>query len=61
MHEDMEQLKIDLAKSDTTYCKIGNTPDIRNLDSYYYLTIQGKSSPGGQGFLHAIEAIYAVT
>jgi len=52
--------KLDLQKRDPNYYKSGKTPEIRDLDTYYYLTVSGKSSPESQEFLQAIERIYAI-
>lgn len=57
----MEQLKIDLVKTDiNAYYQAGPDPEIRDLDAYYYLTIEGKSAPEAQSFTNAIESIYAI-
>lgn len=56
----MEQLKKDLTKTDPNYYKVGKEPDIRTIDSFYYLTVGGKSAPEDQKFLTAIETIYAI-
>jgi hypothetical protein len=52
--------KIDLAKTDKTYYKATKKPEIVDLDSYYYLTIEGQSAPEDQQFIDAIGAIYPI-
>ena len=52
--------KVDLTKEDPNYYKVGLKPELRDLDPYYYLSIQGKSSPEDPKFLTAIESIYAI-
>lgn len=52
--------KINLQKTDPNYYTAKKNPEIRDLDSYYYLTATGKSSPESQPFLQAIEELYAV-
>lgn len=52
--------KIDLSKMDTAYYKAGLSPELKDFDTYYYLTIEGQSAPENELFLSAIEAIYSV-
>ena len=52
--------KINLEKADPNYYKVGTTPELRDLDTYNYVTIEGKCSPQEPAFNQAIEAIYAV-
>ncbi len=52
--------KLDLTKSDLNYYKVGKKPEIRDLDPYYYLTIEGQSAPEDPIFHRAIEKLYAV-
>lgn len=52
--------KLDLQKADPNYYKVGKKPELRDLDPYYYLTIQGRSAPEDEKFNSALEALYAV-
>ncbi|MEQ8712525.1 MAG: GyrI-like domain-containing protein [Cyclobacteriaceae bacterium] len=52
--------KINLQKADPNYYKAGSKPEIRDLDTYNYLTIAGEGSPEAPAFNEAIQAIYAV-
>ncbi len=52
--------KLDLKKTDPNYYKAKKSPELRDLDTYYYLTVRGKSSPESPQFLSAIEQIYAI-
>ena len=52
--------KLDLQKEDAYYYKAKKSPELKDLDTYYYLTVSGKSSPESPEFLRAIEQIYAV-
>ena len=52
--------KINLEKTDPNYYKAGSRPEIRDLDTYNFLTIAGKCSPQEAPFNEAVEAIYAV-
>ncbi len=52
--------KLDLSKQDKTYYKATKEPLIRDLDPYYYLTVEGQSAPDDQVFLNAIEKLYSV-
>ncbi len=51
--------KLDLSKVDKTYYTARKTPAIIDLDSYFYVTIEGQSSPDDPRFLNAIETLYA--
>ncbi len=51
--------KLDLYKVDKTYYTANKTPVIIDLDSYFYVTIQGQSSPDNPKFLNAIQTLYA--
>lgn len=51
--------KLDLKKLDKVYYTAKTTPEIIDLDSYFYVTIQGQSSPDDPRFIQAIEALYA--
>lgn len=52
--------KLDLEKADTNYYKVGLEPEIRDLDPYYYLTVEGKGSPNSKPFFTAMEQLYAI-
>lgn len=52
--------KIDLQKTDPNYYRVKKTPELRDLDTYYYLTSSGQNSPESNEFLQAIEILYAV-
>lgn len=52
--------KTDLLKEDPNYYKVSKNPEIRDLDTYYYLSISGKCAPDDERFLSAIEALYKV-
>ena len=52
--------KTDLLKEDPNYYKVGKKPELRDLDTYYYLSISGKCAPDAPQFLTAIEALYKV-
>jgi len=52
--------KLDLSKVDKTYYKAKKNPALVDLDSYYYLTVSGKSSPESPEFQDAIEKLYSV-
>lgn len=52
--------KLDLQKADPNYYKATGTPELRDLDTYYFLTISGKSSPESEQFHQAIEILYAI-
>lgn len=55
----MELLKIDLSKTDPYY-KARPEPEIKDLDTYYFLTVEGQSAPENQKFTMAMTAIYAI-
>ncbi len=52
--------KLDLAKADKNYYTASKSAEVRDLDSYYYLTISGQSSPEDKLFLDAIGKLYSV-
>lgn len=52
--------KVNLAKSDPNYYHAQSNPELKDLDTYYYLTFDGKGDPESQKFLEAIEHLYAV-
>jgi hypothetical protein len=52
--------KVNLQKADPNYYKVGSEPEIRDLDTYNYLTIAGEGSPEEPAFKEAIQAIYTV-
>lgn len=52
--------KLDLQKTDANYYKASKKPELKDLDSYYYLTASGRCSPEAPEFMHAIEKLYAV-
>ena len=52
--------KLDLQKADSNYYKGSKTPEIKDLDSYYYLSVQGKGHPESEPVWTAIEQLYAV-
>ena len=51
---------INLQKIDTTYYSAKKTPELVDLDTYYFLTVSGKSSPEAPVFLASLELLYAV-
>ncbi len=51
--------KLDLNKVDKSYYTARKLPEIIDLDSYFYVTVQGKSSPDHPVFLNSIETLYA--
>ena len=52
--------KLDLRKADPNYYSAKKNPELKDLDSYYYLSLQGKGDPQGDEFLNAIDQLYAV-
>ena len=52
--------KLNLSQIDKGYYTAKRTPEIKDFDTYYYLSLKGQSSPEDAQFLQAIEAIYAV-
>ena len=52
--------KLDLQKADPNYYKATRNPELRDLDTYYFLSVSGKSSPESTEFLNAIELLYAI-
>ena len=52
--------KLDMAKAYPEYYKAKNTPQIVDLEPYYYLTVEGVSAPEDPIFHSAIEQAYAV-
>lgn len=52
--------KIDLKKEDSGYYSAKKNPEIRDLDSYYYLSISGRCDPQANQFLEAIDKLYSV-
>ncbi|MFY0600075.1 MAG: GyrI-like domain-containing protein [Cyclobacteriaceae bacterium] len=52
--------KIDLIKIDPNYYNADLQPEIKDFDTYYYLSLEGKSAPEHVSFLNAIEAMYGV-
>ncbi len=52
--------KTDLSKTHTAYYKARRTPELVDLEPYYYLSVTGQSAPEDQQFLAAIEELYAV-
>ena len=52
--------KLDLKKEDPNYYTAGKKPQLRDLDSYYYLTVYGRCDPQSDEFLEAIDKLYAV-
>lgn len=52
--------KINLQKADPNYYKASTTPEIRDLDTYNYLTLAGAGAPTNQSFQDAIRSLYAV-
>ena len=52
--------KIDLKKEDPNYYKASKSPQIRDLDSYYYVSLSGRCDPQSDQFLEAIDKLYAV-
>ncbi|MEQ9424246.1 MAG: GyrI-like domain-containing protein [Cyclobacteriaceae bacterium] len=52
--------KLDLFKVDANYYKVGKSPEIRNLETYNYLTIHGQSAPENPMLWVAVETLYQV-
>jgi hypothetical protein len=52
--------KLDLQKADPNYYKASKNPEIRDLDPYYYLIVQGKGHPESEPVWKAVEQLYAV-
>ena len=52
--------KLDLSKADKTYYSAKKHPTLIDVDSYYFLSVSGKSSPESAQFMVAIENLYAV-
>lgn len=52
--------KMDLQKADPNYYKAGSDPEIKDLDPYYYLTVQEKGHPESEPVWKAVEQLYAV-
>ena len=52
--------KFDLKKEDPGYYSAKKKPEIRDLDSYYYLSISGRCDPHANQFLEAIDKLYSV-
>jgi len=53
-------IKTDLFKEDPNYYKVSEKPEIRDLDTYYYLSISGQCAPENKYFLQSIAGIYKV-
>lgn len=52
--------KLDMTKAYPEYYKAKNTPQLVDLEPYYYLTVEGVSAPEDPIFHSAIEQAYAV-
>lgn len=52
--------KLNLQKADPNYYKAGSTPQLRDLEPYYYLSVSGRGNPDSKEFSQAIEQLYAV-
>ena len=53
--------KLDLIKEDPhQYYKAKKHPELRDLDTYYYLSVSGRCSPEAKDFNDAIEILYSV-
>ncbi|MEP0984852.1 GyrI-like domain-containing protein [Ekhidna sp.] len=52
--------KLDLKKIDPNYYSAKKQPELRDLDSYYYLSLSGRCDPQSDEFLQAIDKLYAV-
>ena len=52
--------KLNIEKADPNYYKASASPELRDLDPYYYLSIAGKCSPSSPDFMRAMEELYAV-
>ncbi len=52
--------KTNLQKEDPNYYKIGKKAEVRDLDTYYYLTIESVCAPENELFNQSIEAIYKI-
>lgn len=52
--------KLDLKKEDPNYYSARRKPELRDLDSYYYLSLTGRCDPQSDQFLAAIDKLYAV-
>lgn len=51
---------MDLSKLHKEYYRSSLIPDLKDFDTYYYLTIEGQSTHENTLFLQAMEAIYTV-
>ncbi|MEO1256708.1 MAG: hypothetical protein AAFY41_17735, partial [Bacteroidota bacterium] len=52
--------KLDLKKEDQNYYSATKIPQLKDLDSYYYLSLAGRCDPKSEGFLRAIDKLYTV-
>ncbi|WP_462247618.1 GyrI-like domain-containing protein [Ekhidna sp.] len=52
--------KFDLKKADKNYYSAKRKPELKDLDSYYYLSLSGRCDPQADEFLEAIDKLYAV-
>lgn len=52
--------KLDLQKADSNYYKASAKPEIRDLDPYYYLTVEGRGHPESEPVWNAVGQLYAV-
>lgn len=52
--------KLDLKKEDPNYYSARKKPQLRDLDSYYYLSFSGRCDPQSDQFLEAIDKLYTV-
>ena len=51
--------KIDLKKTDSSYYKAGNEPQLHVFEAFNYLTIQGVCAPEDELFSKSMEALYS--
>jgi len=52
--------KLDLTKEYKTYYTAKTTPEIVEIYEGKFLTIEGKGTPGGEGFQDKVEALYSL-
>ena len=52
--------KVNLLKADPLYYRANSEPKIVDLDTYYYVSMEGKGDPGEMEFLLAIQSMYSV-
>lgn len=52
--------KLDLKRVDSNYYRASKNPELKDFDSYYYLSVSGRCDPQSDEFLKAIDKLYAV-